>query len=204
MSKLHNDETPRQRFDTAIRALLDSENPDVRSVFVYIQRLLFQFRLSQSYQAKDIIVEVYARGIKRIEMGEDIQIPLAWVRRAIYNVIRELRREFDRVKDYDLNLIPSPEQDLLSSMMLCDDLKALRIALKLLNSDEQILLNLRVVEGLAWRDVGKALVLAGDSEQTEGRLRQRGYRALTKLRNLYERVRCEICTEFDSEEEDES
>jgi DNA-directed RNA polymerase specialized sigma24 family protein len=199
-------ETPRERFDIAARAIFDAANPDTQSLFGYVQRLLYQYRLYHSYEVKNILTEVYARGVKKIEGGEEIKIPLAWFRRTSFHVVSEFRREADRVGYCDFEAIPANEENALLGIMADNDRKAIRIAVKLLTPDERRLLHLRVVKGLPWRDVGRALVMAGDAEQeeqAEGTLRQRGYRALSKLRQLYDEVREEIPLDMGSHGESE-
>jgi RNA polymerase sigma factor (sigma-70 family) len=186
-------EESRQRFDMAVQALLDPDSPDTYSLYAYIQITLKQFRLSQAYEVKDIIINVYARGINKLESGDIIRIPLAWMRRTAYNVIRELRRDADKAGYLDLDCIPSQsELDPLSEIEFNGDLKAIKIAFNRLEAHEKNILQLRVVNQLSWQEVGKCLVIVGEPIQSESNLRQRGYRTLKKLRRIYDEVRDSI------------
>lgn len=180
----------RCRFDAAIKSLLHPDSPDTYSLFAYIRRTLSQFRLSQAYEVKDVIIDVYTRGVKKLKSGGEIQIPLAWIRRTAYNVIRELRREADKTGYLDQDCEPVQAKiDLLSDVEFATDLKAIKIAFGKLKPQEQNILQLRVIEKLSWQEVGKCLVVVGEPIQNEVSLRQRGHRALKKLRCLYDQLK---------------
>jgi RNA polymerase sigma factor (sigma-70 family) len=179
-------EDSRQRFDMAVQALLDPDSPDTHSLYAFIQITLSQFRLSKAYEVKDIIIEVYTRGIKKLQSGDIIQIPLAWIRRTAHNVIRELRREADKTGYLDLDCVPVQDIAPLSKIEFNGDLKAIKIAFNRLTLEEQNILKLRVIDQLSWQEVGKCLVIVGEPIQSEGNLRQRGYRTLKKLRKIYD------------------
>ena len=183
-------EESRKKFDLAVQALLDSDSPDTHSLYVFIKITLGQFRLSKAYEVKDIIIEAYTRGIKKLQSGEAINIPLAWIRRTAYNVIRELRREADKIGYLDLDCVPvQNEINPLSKIEFNGDLKAMKIAFNKLTLEEQNILRLRVIDQLSWQEVGKCLVIVKEPVQSEGNLRQRGYRTLKKLRKIYDRLR---------------
>ena len=183
-------EESRKKFDLAVQALLDSDSPDTHSLYVFIKITLGQFRLSKAYEVKDIIIEAYTRGIKKLQSGEAINIPLAWIRRTAYNVIRELRREADKIGYLDLACVPvQNEINPLSKIEFNGDLKAMKIAFNKLTLEEQNILRLRVIDQLSWQEVGKCLVIVKEPVQSEGNLRQRGYRTLKKLRKIYDRLR---------------
>jgi DNA-directed RNA polymerase specialized sigma24 family protein len=181
--------TTRQEFDLRIHALFDPKHPDALSLFTFILRSLRQFRLSKSYEVRDILVEVYVRGLKFVEAGGTIENPLAWIRSTAYNVIRELRREMDRIGYKNLDEEPCSRPDPLSEAMMANDLRAMRIAFLRLDADDRNLLHLRVVNQLSWRDVGKCLVATEGTNYSDSSLRQRGFRALKRLRELYEEER---------------
>jgi DNA-directed RNA polymerase specialized sigma24 family protein len=190
--------TTRQQVDKVFEDLFSPKNPDARIVIAYIQKGLYQYGLWKAYEPKDILIEVYSRCVKATEAGETIRIPVAWIKRTATNVIRELRREAEKIEFYNLDQEPHWNDDFLLTITFRYDLKAMRQAFERLNSEEQHLLNFRVIHRLPWRDVSQRLVAVGEAESNEGALRQRGFRALKKLRKLYEEERRNIRIDFDT------
>lgn len=195
--------SPRQKLDKFFADLLAPNNPDARIVIAYIQKMLYQYGLWKAYDVKDILIEVYARGVRLVETGETIRIPIAWIKRTATNVIREFRREAERVDYYNLDHEPHWSDDLLLYITFQYDLKAMKKAFERLAPDEQQLLNLRVVDQLSWSAVNQGLVAAGEPESKLEALRQRGLRVLKKLRKLYEEERKNIRFKFDDTEDEE-
>lgn len=188
----------RQQVDQVFEDLFSPKNPNARIVIAYIQKCLYQYGLWKAYEPKDILIEVYSRCVKATEAGETIRIPVAWIKRTATNVIRELRREAEKIEFYNLDQEPHWNDDFLLTITFRYDLKAMRQAFERLNSEEQHLLNFRVIHRLSWRDVSQRLVAVGEAESNEGALRQRGFRALKKLRKLYEEERLNIRINFDA------
>lgn len=182
---------PRKQFDVAVRAIFDSHNPDSHSLFVFIKRLLIQYRLSGTYEVYDILTEAYNRGVKLIATGQTIRVPLGWLRRTSLNIIKEFRRRQDQLDNPRLDLPHCNSSDGLSDLIFEEDLIAVKLAFEKLDRESQFLLHQRIVQGQSWRDVGKAMVTTGGPELTEGALRQRGFKALHRLRQLYDEMRPE-------------
>jgi hypothetical protein len=59
----------RQAFDAGMQALFEARDLDASTLCAAVQRMLYQFRLSTAYDVKDILVEVYARGVRLAEQG---------------------------------------------------------------------------------------------------------------------------------------
>lgn len=189
--------TPRQQLDRIFEDLFAANNPDARIIIAYIQKVLYQYGLWKAYDPKDILIEVYARGVKRVDAGETIRIPIAWIKRTAMNIIREFRREAEKIGYYNLDQELHWNDDLLLYITFQYDLKAMKQAFERLEPDEQQLLNLRVVNRLSWKAVSQGLVTAGEPEFKLEALRQRGFRVLRKLRKLYEEERKNIRFQFD-------
>ncbi len=183
---------PRKKFDMAVRAVFDSNNPESHSLFVFVKRTLIQYRLSQTYEVYDIFTEAYSRGVKLTDAGQPIHVPIAWFRRTSLNIIREFRRQQDRLSIPRLDLTESSPLDALSDLVFQEDLIAIKLAYEQLDAENQLLLHERIVQGQSWRDVGKVLVARGASELSEGALRQRGFKALRELRRCYEAIRPDL------------
>lgn len=182
-----NTEDPRSNFDQVTQEFFNSKNPVSKELLAYVQRLLYQFRISNKYEAKDILIEVYIRGIKQTEAGKSIDIPIAWIKRASLNVIRERRRELDKFEEWNVEQEPYLEgTDSISEEKCLEALQKMRIAFKRLEPEERQILHLRVVKKMPWKDVSHCLVQSGSAVCSENLLRQRGSRALKKLKKIYE------------------
>ena len=183
----------RQKFDKAVQALFDDKNPDSLSFCASITRTLRQFRLSGTYEAKDVISEAYTRGVKHIISGNLIDVPLAWLRRTCLHVISELKRKqlksdnpkFDR-EDCVV------EEVAISEIILREDLWALQLAIQHLSQEEHQLLCARIFKGLSWQEIGESISHLNDLPLSPGTARQRGSRVLKKLRQHYHSIREEV------------
>jgi len=179
----------RQQIDEIFISLYEAKSPESTALFSYTQRILCQFRLKSAYEVKDIIVEVFARAIKSIANGKVIDNPQAWLRRVILNVIREFRRAADKVHYSSLDEHPylgTSDENYLSQMILKDDISMILRAFEDLSDQDQTILTLRIMHGFSWQEISYQLSLTGDI-MTENNLRQKGFRALRRLRSFYDR-----------------
>ncbi|MBD3886259.1 sigma-70 family RNA polymerase sigma factor [Phormidium tenue FACHB-886] len=183
----------KRNFDVAIQALFDNKNPETQSFWANVARTLRQFRLSGTYEVKEIISEAYNIGIHKIESGTLIEKPVAWMRVTCLNVIREFNRKQKKADNPKLDgegLTPADE--VLSKLILHEDIKALRLALQKLSPDEQTLLHARFILNHSWQEIGESLSSSTAHKLNAGAARQRGFRALQKLRQCYDEVRREV------------
>jgi RNA polymerase sigma factor (sigma-70 family) len=183
----------RQKFDHAVQALFDDNDPDSLSFCASITRTLRQFRLSGTYEAKDVIAEAYTRGVKHINAGTRIDIPLAWLRGSCLHVISELKRKqlkSDKPKFDRADCIT--EDVVLCGTILQEDLWALQLALKKLSKEERQLLCVRIFKGLSWQEIGESISRPNALPLSPGTARQRGSRALQKLRQHYDSIREDV------------
>lgn len=183
-----------KRFNDVIQSVLEPGNPEYKSLAGYVGRLLIQFKLRGSYEIAEIINIAYCRGIDAIDAGKEIYNPVAWLKRTCLHVIHELSRSRKKVQSLDEEGAPQPSVDdsALAEEMMQVDLKTIRLALKELSPSDRKLLRMRVIEGSSWREISHelALVTGGESDK-EGTLRQRGYRSLLRLREIYDDIRPE-------------
>jgi len=169
-------------------SLYEAKSPESTALFSYIQRLLCQFRLKNAYVVKDIVVEVYSRAIRAIANGSVINNPQAWIKRVALNVIREFRRAADKVNYTSLDEHPylgASGEDHLSKMILKDDISIILQAFEELSDQDKTILTLRIVHGLSWQEISQELSSNGD-KLNENSLRQKGFRALRRLRYFYD------------------
>lgn len=180
----------RKHFDQAVQALFDSSNPESITFCASITRLLRQYRLSGTYDAKEVISEAYARSVISIESGTLIRTPLAWLRRTCFNVIREFKRKQARLDKPKIDgEAYSLGSSVIEKILLREDLKAIRLATEKLNLEDQEILQARIFRELSWQEIGERLYDADELPIKPGTARQRGSRALIRLRQNYELIR---------------
>lgn len=190
----------RERFDREFRALLDSDNPDTQSIWSYIARLLQQFCLDKrGITVDEVLSDVYSRGIRRIvEREEPIENPLGWIRVTALNVVREMQRsqwrsiplDSCRWLEFELASAETPEI-LVAGEDIENNIQILYAALKQLSVEEQEILCWRFIDGLSWYEIGQCLIRNGEGSPNEATLRQRGCRALARLRKLFHEIKAE-------------
>ena len=177
----------RKQLDHAVQALFDGNSPEALTFCSSITRLLRQYRLSGTYQAKDIIAEAYARSVLKIEKGALIQIPLAWLRHTCFNVIREFKRKQTKINKPKLDGDGcSLGGTVIAQFLLGEDLKAIRLAFEQLSLEDQNILQARSFQGRSWQEISEGLVNSNSRPVPPGTARQRGARALIRLRQHYE------------------
>jgi RNA polymerase sigma factor (sigma-70 family) len=186
--------TAKAKFTSAIQAVLNphyltgEERTSYAGLKNYIKRTLQQFNL-QNRELDDVLNEVYIRGIKYIELGQEIEKPRAWIRKTCFNVIREISRRQRRNQPTDPRSIESQieKQQFSNNWALEDkevDVDLLKLSLEQLNPKDHQLLVLREVEDLSWKEVVEHLAAQGIIVN-EATARQRGKRALERLRQIY-------------------
>lgn len=186
LSQLKN----RQKFDAAVQALFDDTDPDSLSFCASVTRMLRQLRLSGTYDAKEVISEAYTRGVKKITSGDRIDVPLAWLRGTCLRVTRELKYKQQRSDNPKFDPEDCMTENLVfSNLMLQEDLWALQLALQQLSLEEYRLLDARIFQCLSWEEVGELVLNPNNLPLSPGTARQRGSRALKKLRQNYHKIR---------------
>ncbi|NEQ84537.1 MAG: sigma-70 family RNA polymerase sigma factor [Moorea sp. SIO2I5] len=186
--------TPREKFESAVKHLLKPTSLETKEATYYaalfngIKSKLRKFNLPDD-QIYEVINETYLRGIKLIESGQEIENPGAWIRVTSFNVIREMSRKREKEQLWDSNLIehqlaPEASNRLSSENSKDEDLRLLELALQKLEPKDNKLIVLRHIEGLSWKQVVNHLASNGEVV-TEASARQRGNRALKRLRNRF-------------------
>ncbi|MEM9804913.1 MAG: sigma-70 family RNA polymerase sigma factor [Cyanobacteria bacterium P01_D01_bin.56] len=174
----------RKNFEDEIERLFHDKDPQALHFCASIARHLKQFRLSRTYDVKEIIAEAYSIGIKKIAQDEYIYNPRPWLRTTCLNVIREFKRQQRKSASprFDVGIYMTGD-DSLEEMQQQEDLKAMQLAFERLNLEERQLLKARCVDNLQWNEIAQLF------SETPGTLRQRGARALKKLRKNYDPIR---------------
>ena len=180
------------KYNDEIELILSSGSPTYTSLATYVIRLLRQYKISGLFSPPYIINEAYLRGESLIrKKRQKISNHSAWLRRTCFNIICELSRK--EVKYLPLLTEPIEENgkdDINNSIDYDFDLDrqmmCVKLAFQILEPDDQELLNLKIVDGLSWKEIRKELSIRGIN-LTEIALRKRKERALKKLRDHYHR-----------------
>jgi len=180
--------------------LLSSGDSDTYHILPFIKRVLKQFQLYSYYEERDIFLEAYARAVKKIEAGGVIDKIPAWFKTTSYNIIRELNKDKNRQQSLITRLANSGQiigdnVYQIPEHIIDSNVKLLTKSLKELNSKDRIVLKLRIIYNLSWKEIGDYLVERGqevdNNPKLEQRLRQRGNRAMKRLRRIYHSYRTE-------------
>ena len=178
-------------FKLAIEGLLEPKTvtkPEEKESYLllknFIKRTLSQFNLKNTC-VEDIISEVYLRGEKLINSGEDIRNPGAWIRVTAYNVIREIQRQKQKEQPnselVELKVSPQKTED---NQEREQNFLKLKQSLQSLNEKDRQILELRFFQDLSWQEVTEYFVSRGEVVAS-ATVRQRGSRALKRLRKAY-------------------
>ncbi len=179
------------------KILLDPKEARTLNLLLFIRIMLNKFNLESDFDETEILIEAYRRAIDRLRSDPDyvMKNPCNWLKGTALNIIREISycKEKDRRlrkknnKDYKQqeqnNLICSEDKDI--------DPRVENViqAFQHLKAQDREILNLRIVQGLSWSDIGARLVSEGqepeNNQKLNARLRQRCRRALKRLRDNY-------------------
>lgn len=175
------------QFEVVIQGLLQASNQsyaksEASQVILAVQYYLKQFNL-QNCEVADILIEVYLRGRRKIERGEFLTHPMAFIRVVSRNIIREQFRRNQRlwtVGDFEIEYF-LPSENLSDRYLDEKTIAALTAFHNLKESDRQAI-ELHYLQHLAWAEVAALLKLR------EPTVRQKGRRALNRLRQAYQSI----------------
>jgi DNA-directed RNA polymerase specialized sigma24 family protein len=185
--KVDQTQTACQHFEAVFLELFSDESSSGRLLLVFIKRTLRVFHLNGAYNEAYIVNEVYIRGRDRIQAGEVIRNPPAWMRQTAYNLIRELKRDQQKSSPFEdcmAEVIQSP----VPIAELEDDLATLRVSFQLLDPKDQKILNLWA-KGLPFEEIRTTLRLDGKGDYDPATLRKRKERALSRLRRQFHAIK---------------
>lgn len=175
-------------FESEFLALLTPDSSNGKLIFAFIRVRLKQFRLDKAYTEAFVLNEVYLRAISSIQKGSIIRIPQAWIKSTAYNYIRELSRQHQKLIFLEAHCLDDLDHELGQNLTKDEDdvfntsLALIIKALGELAPEEQKLLKLKVVDGLAWK---KIQALPDYRGCTLPSLRKRKQRILKKLHRIY-------------------
>lgn len=177
-------------FDQALSEILSQDNAHAYTLLTTIQRTLQQYHLDAQFEAYEILHEAYLRGKKKLQTGEVIRNPYAWLKATAVHVIYERKRQH-RASATDPQVIeavlPDYRLNLMQQQVLLEELDLLYQALHLLYQEDPTgtcLLYLRTVRGWSWGQISQWLAAEGQPTASEVALRQRASRAKRRLHDI--------------------
>ncbi|MBW4422207.1 MAG: sigma-70 family RNA polymerase sigma factor [Myxacorys californica WJT36-NPBG1] len=178
----------KHRFDQFYTDGLSTEGSQgYRNLLGFVKSKLKQFNLD--YDPTAILSEAYERGWRLFNSGESVEKPIAWLRATSFNIIREKSRKHQREQPCEFEFIERHLGDSYDDFALKEntDEKYARIAIafRQLDSSDQKILTLRILQDLTWKEVVQDFEAEGEN-LSETTARQRGKRALNRLKRLYE------------------
>lgn len=174
------------QFTNEVKHLLEPDNPEGRSLFNYLQRLMEQEGV-RSLDMQDCIAEATAAGLAYIDKhGKEIRSATAWLKKVGANRIRnQIRVEIKKrklKKEYEYQF----ESDNAWFKVLLDEERTFAAAaMKKLSPVDQELLTLRFVQEMKYKDIQQYYFTQYHRSSNVPALRKRASRALTKLKEQF-------------------
>ena len=177
------------KFNETFGEIVDKESSSARSLFPFIRSKLNQFALGRRYDEVAILQEVYVRTIRKIYEGREITNHYAWIRSVAFHYIQELNRKNKRHLSLDDSMpeVEAPGNN-IDELFLSDEAKKIRRAFLALSPEDQLLLSLKSVQDLSWREIQKIWTERGYGAIDLPALRKRKERALSRLRRSYHTI----------------
>ncbi|NEO95961.1 MAG: sigma-70 family RNA polymerase sigma factor [Moorea sp. SIO3G5] len=161
----------------------------INDVFFLVQRLIASGRLELHLDVDGELLLVQIKG----DLREPIINPRAWLRTVAFNYVRGLHREHKRFLDITSDkwerLLSTEQSKAVSSrhihpMQYIEKIE-LREKIKQLPDQDSEILEVFFFKGLSYAEISSHLESKGYPRYTEEAIRQKKFRALNKLRQLY-------------------
>lgn len=172
-----------------VSELLSGKTTEAQRFRRYISVRLRQFKLSGTCSVDEVLSDAYIRGYQSITArGLKINNLPSWLRSVALNIIREKGRKvrslysmppnwFDELTDQNnVNLLEKLEK----AEVLSAQARQIAKAMEGLSTADKEIIRMRLIDGSSWRDIAQQL-----GDKTTEAYRQRGSRALARLREAY-------------------
>jgi len=194
MESSENSQSPRESLDAAMKTILGVDGGNAHFILPFVRKGLHQFHLSSFYNEFDVVFEAYERAVRHLDRGGTIDNLPAWFKSTCYNIIRERSKQrekqlsiFDRIKNIVDSIFHSEE--IVPNYAVGKNLEWLTRSLHRLTPEQKLILELRIVKGLPWKDVAEHFVREQLAEKNDrklqDRLRKEYSRLLKSLRHNY-------------------
>lgn len=147
--------------------------------FEKVYRYLY-YRTSHKETAEDLSEEVFTKAYQKLSSFEgDSKGFQGWIMIIARNLLVDFyRRHNPTVSVEELDVLPGNEKSAIDVLAASHDQKQLLSALDLLPREQQVVVQLRFIEGYEISEI------AGFLEKSEGNIRIIQYRAIKKLREI--------------------
>lgn len=182
-----------QEFNDHLSELVKGSTNEATRLRSFIERRLYQYRLRGRYTYHDVLSEVYVRGHHAIIYREvEISNIAGWIRKTASYIVSEKLREQAKLPrfipfDFVDEFADEGNIDLLEALYQKEErsVSAQRIkkAMEHLSDADREIIRLRFVEGYSWKDITQRL-----GGKHPGMYRQRGSRAISRLRAAYKHL----------------
>ena len=181
--------SPIEELNIIAKEMVDPKNRDFY-IFPFIKGRLRQFHLESFCDESDVFNQVYMRAKNKLLKGEHIEKFPGWFKDTAYKVVREISRknkgQEKAIQRLDKSYVVDEIGPQLPDYATRQNCHKLREAMKLISEDDLELIILHWIEEMSWREIGDLLVTKGkefsNNNKVEHKLRQRGKRALDRLR----------------------
>ena len=147
-----------------------------------VYRFVF-FKVSNEALAQDITSETFTRLWKEISFDKEVKSPSGFLFRVAKNMIIDHYRVKDQnpsnLDNLD-NILIDQKEDVLSTIVQNDEMKAVKVALDQLSEDSRLAVSMYYIEQLPYSDVAKAL------NRSQGATRVLVSRGMKQLRQILE------------------
>lgn len=188
-----------QKLNREIEDLLRKKSSHSYSFITSIEQRIRQFKLQGTTQPHELINDAYIRALKVLERGEDIENPKGWMRKTVFNIIREKSREQRKQQPTDpqshiLDIETSNNEEIRSieeqslQLTLSQRWTILEQAIDdLIEVKPEVgkLMHQRLIQRLSWKEIRESLIEDLGRAPREITLRKRASRSKRLLRKMY-------------------
>lgn len=165
-------------FDEEFSFMLKQHGHDILS---YIERKLYQYRLTGNCDRDEILNDVYLRTREKVEGGLVINNLVAWTKRVSFHCVTERSRSKGKTTTLDHDI---PDIEINCEEDNTESFKILGKAFVQLSEKYRQVLYWKVIQGLSWRAVKEEI---GGSVSVST-LRKRKERAIKELRKQFHEI----------------
>ena len=187
MTKVQKVELIKKQFLEEVAELFSVDNFKGTALINFSRFRIRQTRV-KGWEEKDLLIEACIRSVEYIEKScQEIRHPASFLKQVILNILREEVRENIRkekmirvfkVEQFDEEVVDSDDEHQRALEHLHDSLEKLP-------TKDQVLVKLRFVEKLSYKEIQEYLQAQGDDIPQLDALRQQMSRVLKRLRREY-------------------
>lgn len=182
-SKVQECAALKAQFSNEVARLLHKSNPEGRSLFIYLQRLIVQNGL-HSFDVQDCAAEAVVAGLEHIDKnGKEIRSAVAWMKRVgACRVRNQVRVEIKNRKLNEKQAYSAEPTDAWQSVLTEEERGKVKEVMQKLSAADQDILHLRFVRGMSYKEIQSHYLNQAPHAVNLSTLRKRESRALRRLK----------------------